>query len=129
LEAFIFDTKDKLTQDEFVKCSTEEEREKIRAKLDEADTWMSDADDTVETKAFSDKLNDLKTLCKDAFFRLSEKRLRPIKLDEMKDIFNKTTEFLNNARNLTGEDLPLTQNEWNSLDKLINTTKVIIYLK
>ena len=126
MEAFIFDTKDKLSQDEFVKCTTEDEREKIRTKLDEADTWMSDADDTVETKAFSDKLNDLKNLCKDAFFRLSEKRLRPRKLDEMKDIFNKTIEFLNNARNLTGEDLPLTQNEWNALDKLINTTKVII---
>ena len=50
LEAFIFDNRDKLTQDEFVKCSTEEEREKIKNKLDEVDMWLSDADDSVETK-------------------------------------------------------------------------------
>ncbi len=50
LEAFIFDTKDKLSQDDFVKCTTEEEREKIKTSLDEADNWMSDADDSVETK-------------------------------------------------------------------------------
>jgi len=112
-----------LSQDDFVKCTTEEEREKIKTSLDEADNWMSDADDSVETKAFVDRLADLKTLCKDVFFRLNEKKYRPRKLDELKEVFNKSTEFLNNVRNLTGEDLPLTEVEWNTLDKLINSTK------
>jgi len=111
LETFIFDTRDKLSQDEFVKCSTDEEREKIKAKIDEADAWLSEADDKIETKAFVDKLTDLKAVCKDTFFRINEKRLRPKKLDELKDIFNKSMQLLNNVRNLTGEDLPLTETE------------------
>ena len=50
LEAFLFDTKDKLSQDDFIKCSTTTERETIAAKLDEVDLWLSEADNSVETK-------------------------------------------------------------------------------
>ncbi len=50
LEAFIFDTRDRLSQDEFIKCSTEEEREKISSKLSEVDNWLMEADNSVETK-------------------------------------------------------------------------------
>ena len=50
LEAFIFDTKDKLSSEEFIKCSTEAERETISGKLDEADNWLSEADNSVETR-------------------------------------------------------------------------------
>ena len=125
LEAFIFDTKDKLTQSDFVKCSTEEEREKIKNKLDEADMWLSDADDSVETKVFGEKLSELKAECKSVFFRLKEKNLRPKRLDDLKDVLNKSVDFLANTRNLTGENLPLTEVEWNTLDKLINSTKVL----
>lgn len=50
LEAFIFDTRDRLSQDDFVKCSSEDEREQISAKLSEADNWLMDADNSVETK-------------------------------------------------------------------------------
>ncbi|CAF0912064.1 unnamed protein product [Brachionus calyciflorus] len=123
LEAYIFDLKDKLHQDEFVKCSTTEEREKISAKVEEVDNWLSDADNSVETKEFQEKLNELKSSCKDVTYRINEKKLRPKKLDELKDVLNKSTEFLSFARNLTGEDLPLTETEFNSLDKLINSTK------
>jgi hypoxia up-regulated 1 len=123
LETFIFDTKDKLIQDEFIKCSTNEEREAISSKLDEADAWLSEADDSVETKLFSEKLGDLKAVSKTVFYRLKERKLRPQRLDELKEVLNKSVEFLGNTRNLTGEDLPLTQVEWDTLDKLINTTK------
>jgi hypothetical protein len=124
LETFIFDTKDKLTQEEFIKCSTSEERDAISAKLDEADVWMGDSDDSVETKLFVDKLSELKAVSKNVFYRLKERKLRPQRLDELKEVLNKSVEFLGNTRNLTGEDLPLTQVEWDTLDKLINTTKV-----
>lgn len=125
LETFIFDTKDKLNQDEFIKCSTESEREILRGKLDEADMWLSETDDSVETKQFSEKLSELKAAGKPIFFRLKEKKNRPIKLDELKDVLNKSVDFLANTKNITGEDQPLTEVEWNTLDKLINTTKVI----
>ena len=55
LEAFIFDTRDRLSQDDFVKCSSEDEREQISAKLSEADNWLMDADNSVETKVIFNK--------------------------------------------------------------------------
>jgi hypothetical protein len=69
-------------------------------------------------------LSELKKISKDVFFRLSEKALRPKKLDELKDILNKSIEFLKTIGNLTGEDQPLTQVQYNTFDKLINSTKV-----
>jgi hypothetical protein len=69
-------------------------------------------------------LNELKTLSRDVFFRLNEKKLRPKKLDELKETMNKTVDFFNNVQNLTGEDQPLTKVEVTALEKLINTTKV-----
>jgi hypoxia up-regulated 1 len=55
LEAFIFDTRDRLSQDDFVKCSSDDEREQISAKLSEADSWLMDADNNVETKVLFNK--------------------------------------------------------------------------
>lgn len=53
LEAFLFELKDSLTQDEFVKCSTAEEREKISAKVEEVDNWLYETDNSVDTKVCS----------------------------------------------------------------------------
>jgi hypoxia up-regulated 1 len=127
LETFIFDTRDKLNQEEFIKCSTEKEREAIGAKLDEVDAWLSEADDTVETKMFQEKLTELKNVSRDVFYRLSERRLRPKKLDELKDVLNRSSSFLGTLTNYTGEDLPLTEVERSTLEKLINTTKVRLF--
>ena len=124
LETFIFDTKDKLTQEEFIKCSTDEERQSISAMLDETDMWLSETDDLVETKQFSEKLSDLKSVSRSVFYRIKERKQRPVRLDELKEVLNRSSHFLNDTRNMTGEDLPLTEVEWNSLDKLINSTKV-----
>lgn len=53
LEAFVFELKDSLTQDEFIKCSTDEEREKIAAKVEEVDNWLFEADNSVDTKVLN----------------------------------------------------------------------------
>ena len=130
LETFLFEVRDKLESDEFIKCSTEEEREKVRAKADEVDTWLSDADNSVELKAFQDKLAELKSASRDVYFRMNEKKLRPKRLDELKEVLNKSIDFLESTRNLTGaagEDKPITEVEWNTLDKLITTVKVTPY--
>ena len=123
LETFIFDTKDKLGQEEFIKCSSESERELISSKLDEADMWLSDSDDSTETKMFNEKLSELKSTTKGVFYRLKEKKQRPVKFEELREVLNKSTEFLANSRNLTGEDLPLTEAYWVALEKLVNSTK------
>ncbi len=47
-----------------------------------------------------------------------------MKLDELKEVLNASDHFLISARNLTGEDKPLTEIEVISLEKLINSTYV-----
>lgn len=39
IEGFIFDTQDKLSQDFYIKCSTQEEREHVLQQLSEASEW------------------------------------------------------------------------------------------
>lgn len=63
-------------------------------------------------------------MSREVFFRINEKKLRPKKLDELKETMNKSLEFFNNVQNLTGEDQPLTKVEVTALEKLINSTKV-----
>lgn len=57
-------------------------------------------------------------------FRLTEKKNRPKRLEELKQVFNKSMEFLNTIANLTGNgvDTPLTQVQYDTFEKLINST-------
>lgn len=123
LEAFIYDTKDKLEGEDFVKCSTQEERDDLFTKLNEVSDWLFDADDSVETKVYQDKLQELKTASKDIFFRVKERRLRPDKLGDLKEVLNVSSHFLETIRNQTGEDKPYTDIEVSTLEKLIISTK------
>jgi len=124
LETFVFDTKDKLTQDEFISCSTETEREAIAEKLAQVTDWMDEADINVETKEYNEQYKLLKKTCKDVSFRMSEKKLRPKKLDELKEVMNKSMNFLETIKNLTGgEDQPLTQTQYDTFAKLIDSTR------
>jgi hypoxia up-regulated 1 len=61
LESFIYDTKDKFQQDDFFRCSTQDERDNIVKSLEEASEWLFDADDSVETKVkIKDNFNAIK---------------------------------------------------------------------
>lgn len=124
LETFLFDLRDKLEQDEFIKCSKEEEREKVRSKLDEVDAWLGETDATIPLKDFQDKLAELKNVSRDIMFRVNERKLRPKRLDELKEVLNKTMDFVETSKELVGDDKPLTEVEWNTLDKLVSTVKV-----
>lgn len=52
LEAFIFDIQDKLAQDDYIKCSTEEQREIISKKCSEASDWLYEQGDDTPTKVY-----------------------------------------------------------------------------
>lgn len=124
LESYLFETKDKLTQDEFIAASTEAERELISDKAAQITDWLDEADMNVETKEYNEQLRSLKKLCKDVTFRLTEKKNRPKRLEEMKVVFNKSMDFLNSIKNLTGNgvDTPLTLVQYETFEKLINST-------
>uniref|UniRef100_A0A9J8B7R0 Hypoxia up-regulated protein 1 n=1 Tax=Cyprinus carpio carpio TaxID=630221 RepID=A0A9J8B7R0_CYPCA len=80
LEAFIFETQDKLYQDEYQAVVTEEEKEQITGKLSEASNWMDEEGYTAGTKELKEKLSELKKLCKAMFFRVEERKKWPDRL-------------------------------------------------
>lgn len=50
LESFIFETKDKLYQDEYEKCSTESERQKIVSAASDASNWYEEQGEATARK-------------------------------------------------------------------------------
>ena len=67
----------------------------------------------------------MKKLCRDVTFRIEEKKNRPKRLEELKLVFNKSVDFLDTIKNLTGgENKPLTQVQYDTLEKLVKTTMV-----
>ncbi len=50
LEGFIFDGQDKMDQETYQKCSTEEERDTIRSAMSEASDWLYEQEESTERK-------------------------------------------------------------------------------
>ncbi|CAE1165306.1 HYOU1 [Acanthosepion pharaonis] len=123
LEAFIFDIQDKLAQDDYIKCSTEEQREIISKKCSEASDWLYEQGDDTPTKEYVDKLHVLVESTKDLKMRVKEILERPEALEALRNMLNQSEYFLKSVRNLTlGDDPVFTLVEANTLGKLINET-------
>ncbi|XP_069732405.1 hypoxia up-regulated protein 1 [Phaenicophaeus curvirostris] len=122
LESFIFETQDKLYQEEYQFVSTEEQREEISRKLSEASTWMEDEGYAAATKELKDKLSELKKLCRNLFFRVEERRKWPERLAALESLLNHSTIFLKGARMIPESDQIFTEVELSTLEKAINET-------
>lgn len=124
LEAFIFETQDKLEQAEFRKVSTKDQREEISSKLSQASSWLEEEGYTATTKELKDKLSELKKACKTLFFKVEERRKWPDKLAALDSLLNHSSIFLKSARMIPDDDPIFTEVELNTLEKLINDTWV-----
>ncbi|XP_023690980.2 hypoxia up-regulated protein 1 [Paramormyrops kingsleyae] len=122
LEAFIFETQDKMYQDEYQAVLSEEEREQISGKLSEASTWMDEEGYTAATKELKEKLSDLKKLCKSMFFKVEERRKWPDRLAALDSMLNHSSFFLKSARLIPEDDQIFTEVELKTLEKIINET-------
>uniref|UniRef100_A0AAQ5XNW5 Hypoxia up-regulated protein 1 n=1 Tax=Amphiprion ocellaris TaxID=80972 RepID=A0AAQ5XNW5_AMPOC len=122
LEAFIFETQDKLYQEDYQQVVTEEEKEQISAKLREASEWMDEDGYAATTKQLREKLSQLKSLCKDMFFRVEERRKWPDRLAALDSLLNTSSFFLRSARLIPEDDQIFTEVELNMLEKVINET-------
>ncbi|XP_064029093.1 hypoxia up-regulated protein 1 isoform X2 [Pogoniulus pusillus] len=124
LESFIFETQDKLYQEEYQFVSTEEQREEISKKLSEASSWMEEEGYTATTKELKDKLSELKKLCRNLFFRVEERRKWPERLAALESLLNHSTIFLKGARMIPESDQIFTEVELSTLEKAINETMI-----
>ncbi|XP_074528927.1 hypoxia up-regulated protein 1 [Halichoeres trimaculatus] len=122
LEAFIFETQDKLYQDDFQLVVSEEEKEQISGKLSEASEWMDEEGYSASTKQLREKLSQLKSLCKDMFFRVEERRKWPDRLAALDSMLNTSSFFLRSAKMIPEDDQIFTEVELNLLEKVINET-------
>ncbi|XP_072094262.1 hypoxia up-regulated protein 1 isoform X3 [Mobula birostris] len=122
LEAFIFETQDKLYQEEYQLVSTQDERDQISAKLSEASNWLDEDGYTATTKELKTKLSELRKLCKELFFKVEERRKWPDRLAALDSMLNHSTIFLKGARLLPEDDQIFTEVELNSLEKVITET-------
>ncbi|XP_014329909.1 hypoxia up-regulated protein 1 isoform X1 [Xiphophorus maculatus] len=124
LEAFIFETQDKLYQEDHQQVATEEEQEQILSKLKEASDWLDEEGYGATTRQLKEKLSQLKGLCKDVFFRVAERRKWPELLTDLDNTLNTSNFFLRGAKLIPGDDQIFTEVELNMLEKVINETMV-----
>ncbi|XP_030648690.1 hypoxia up-regulated protein 1 [Chanos chanos] len=122
LEAFIFETQDKLYQEEYQAVVTEEEKEEISGKLSEASNWMDEEGYSANTKELKEKLSELKKLCKSMFFRVEERKKWPDRLAALDSMLNHSTVFLKSMKLLPEDDQIFTEVEMKTLEKVINET-------
>ncbi|CAH1796844.1 unnamed protein product [Owenia fusiformis] len=126
LESYIFTYQDKLYQEDYEKCSTEEERSVLSGKLSEASDWLYEQEDSVPTQDYKDKLKSLQKAMKDVILRVKEVSERPAALDALKSMLNYSVHFKEGMKNFTagmteGDEI-FTEVEFNTLAKLVNET-------
>ncbi|XP_055963542.1 hypoxia up-regulated protein 1 isoform X2 [Sorex fumeus] len=122
LEAFIFETQDKLYQPEYQEVSTEQQREEISGKLSAASTWLEDEGFEASTTMLKEKLAELRKLCQGLFFRVEERRKWPERLSALDNLLNHSSMFLKGARLIPEMDQLFTEVEMTTLEKVINET-------
>ncbi|XP_021515044.1 hypoxia up-regulated protein 1 [Meriones unguiculatus] len=122
LEAFIFETQDKLYQPEYQEVSTEEQREEISGKLSAASTWLEDEGFGATTVMLKEKLTELRKLCQGLFFRVEERKKWPERLSALDNLLNHSSIFLKGARLIPEMDQIFTEVELTTLEKVINDT-------
>uniref|UniRef100_A0A8C8DVS7 Hypoxia up-regulated protein 1 n=1 Tax=Oryzias sinensis TaxID=183150 RepID=A0A8C8DVS7_9TELE len=124
LEAFIFETQDKLYQEDYSQVVSDQEKEQIAAKLTEVSEWMDEEGYAATTKQLKEKLSQLKGLCKDMFFRVEERRKWPDRLAALESLLNTSTFFFRSAKQIPEDDQIFTEVELNMLEKVINETTI-----
>lgn len=85
---------DKMYQDEYQLVVSEEEKEQITAKLRDASEWMDEDGYSASTKELREKLSQLRSLCKEMFFRVEERRKWPERLATLENMLNTSSIFL-----------------------------------
>merc|ERR1719317_59519 len=74
LETYIYEKKDKLYTEEYEEAMTEEERELITGKLNEASEWMEWLEEEVAPHVFDEKRKELKEVCRNWLLRVKTRK-------------------------------------------------------
>jgi hypothetical protein len=108
LEAYIYSSKDFLTNDDVIEVTTEEQRETFTAKLDEAEEWMYDSGSDAKTDEFRSKLKALKDLRTPIALRRDELEKRPTAAKSLREGLTSMKDLIESMKpNMTLPEEPL----------------------
>lgn len=94
LEAFIIDTRDKMSEYTVEEVSTTEERDAIRTRFDEMEEWLYEDGRSLDARAYQAKTRELNSLTAPVFLRHSELDARPKAASQAREAVNWTLTIL-----------------------------------
>ncbi|KAK1249875.1 hypothetical protein MKX08_009878 [Trichoderma sp. CBMAI-0020] len=98
LEAFTYKIRDLVDNEAFIAASTEEERQILAEKSNEASDWLYEEGDAAKTDDFKAKLKVLQDLVAPVQKRIDEAERRPGLVKELRHILNTTDVFIKTVR-------------------------------
>ncbi|XP_017114214.1 hypoxia up-regulated protein 1 [Drosophila elegans] len=126
LEAHIIEVQQKLEEDAYAKCVTDEEKEKLLAECSTLGEWLYEDLDDPKAEIYEEKLAQLKKLSNVFLARHWEHEERPEAIKALKGMIDGAEKFLVTGRNLTKDTNPekdvFTQVEIDTLAKVITET-------
>ncbi|EGG17581.1 heat shock protein 70 family member [Cavenderia fasciculata] len=124
LESLIYDLRDKLEGEEYLTCSTSQERQDISDELDKASSWLSDAQDNdlTDVTEYQAQTKNLKKKIEKIVSRINAKEQLPKVLDDLSALVAKVKVIMSNVTkdlNITEEEVKLNNDKINTIDKWV----------
>eukprot|EP00049_Salpingoeca_infusionum_P004630 m.81907 g.81907 ORF g.81907 m.81907 type:complete len:964 (+) comp12658_c1_seq1:574-3465(+) len=134
LEAFVFNTRAKIYEEDFERCSSQEERDSLSEQLSAASEWLDEEGWEAPADILKEKLAALNVTAGKVAYRIAEDASRPIAVQQLKASLNTTSFFLNFVRNFTAhqdnDTAPwIAEKDLEELENLMNTTNAWLKTK
>lgn len=128
LETFVIDVQNRLYENEYAECVTDEEKENIVKTCSETSDWIYEDGADADANTYEQKLSSIKTLTRGFYLRVFEHKERPEALGALASMLNSSRNFMEFARNHTkgtdpDDDGVFTEVELETLGKLITSTE------
>jgi len=123
LETHVFEFRDKLTNEDVEKLSTEAERTKITEALNKASEWLDEEGFDATEEVLKKKLNELKELSTDLRLRIKEVEERPKAIASILQSLNLTSTFVDSMKNLPDAKEIYSEKDFTEIEKIYTTTK------
>merc|ERR1712096_437803 len=121
-ETYIYEKKDRLYTEGYEEAMTDEERDLITNKLNEASEWMEWLEGEPGAEVFDEKRKELKEVCRNWLLRVKTRRDAEPALADLEVVFNYTSHFLKAVALVPEDENIYTEVEIKTLVDALNAT-------